>query len=160
MPEVNGQRGQIGGRVREHDFLYRRFGARDFDDIWFVAQPPQQLGQQRGRLAAEGACDPRAACGHVADELLTLGADGAEQHGFGVAFELCRHISEIGRRMHGFEVLAQAFDEAAKPEALELRHRCLRLRFFHKAHRCRTHRRCAARSIIEQSAAPSIKPPA
>ena len=70
VPEMDRKRGEIGVVAGEHDLLRRRLGARDLDHVRLVAQPPQQLGQELVRLDAEGARDPRAAAGDVADEFL------------------------------------------------------------------------------------------
>ena len=81
----------------QHDLLHRRLGARDIEHVGLVAQPPQQLRQELVRLDPEGARDPRAAAGDVADELLALGTDRAKQHRLGIAFEDSRDIGEVGR---------------------------------------------------------------
>jgi len=84
---------------------------------------------------------------------------GAEQHGpLGLPFELCSPHQRDRSRMHGFEVLAQAFDEAAKPEALEPPHRSFACVFPQGPFACRAPSALRGASIIEQSAAPSITP--
>ena len=68
--EMHGQRGEVGVGAGQHDLLRRRLGARDLDDLRLVAHAPLDLAQQLVRRDAEGARDPRAAAGDVADELL------------------------------------------------------------------------------------------
>ncbi len=124
VPEMDRERGEIGILAGEHDLLHRRLRARDLDDIGLVAQPPQQLRQQLGRRDPERARDPRAAAGDVADQLLALRADRAEQHRLGIAFEDRRDVGQLGRLAHGRELVAQALHETAQPEAVDIR-RCV-----------------------------------
>ena len=132
------KRGEIGVIAGEDDLLHRRLDAGDIAHVGLAAQPPQQFGQELVRLDPEGARDPGPATGDVADEFLALGADRAEQHRFGIAFEDGRDIGEVGRSAHGLEVIAQRFDETAQAEAVDIGQgrRGRGVRLFNDAHFC------------------------
>ena len=123
------QRQQVGVVAGEHDLLHRRLGARDLDDLRLAAQPALDLGRELCRRDAERAGEPRAAAGDVADQLLPLRAGRAKQHGARIAFERGRDVGEIERLGVRLDLVVprQAFDEAAQPEAVEIRGACLRL---------------------------------
>ena len=136
VTEMDRERGEIGVLAGQHDLLHRSFDARDLDDGRLVAQAPQQLGQQCARCDPESARDARAAAGDVADKLLMLGPDRAEQHRFGIAFEDHRDVGEIRRFAYDRELVAEPFHEAAQAETVEIRdhRRCRRRCLFDDAH--------------------------
>ncbi len=126
MAEMHRQGGEIGVVAAQHDLLRRRLGARHLDDVGSVAQPPQQLGDQLPRRHAEGARNPRPAAGDVADQLLPLEPDRAQQHGARIALEDLRDLGQVGGAVHGLQLVAERLDEAPQSERLEI---CGRDRF-------------------------------
>ena len=77
--------------------------------------------QQLVRLDPERAGEPRAAAGDVADQFLAFGADRAEQHRLGIAFERCpRRRRDPSPRLRSRGHRRQPFDEAAQAEAVEI----------------------------------------
>ena len=92
--EMHRQRGEVGVVAGQHDLLHRRLGAGDLDDLRLVAQPPQHFGSSSSGATPKARAMPRAAADDVADQLLPLRPDRAEQH----RFADCRRGSPRRRR--------------------------------------------------------------
>jgi hypothetical protein len=134
VAKMDGKLCEIGVIAGEHHLLHRRLPARHLKNFRRVAQPTQHLGQKRIRLDAERAREPRAAAGDIGDELGAFRTERAKQHRLRVALEHSRHVGEVGRPVDGVEFLAEAFHEAAQPEAIELGRLLGRLRLLDDAH--------------------------
>ena len=98
--------------------------ARNIDDVRLVAQPALDLGQQLAGATPKARAMRARLPVDVADQLLPLRPDRAEQHGLGIAFEDRRDVGEIGQARAGLELVGrQALDEAAQAETIEIRRR-------------------------------------
>ena len=86
-----------------------------------VAKPPLHFAQQLVGRDAECGRDPVAPAHHVAHQLGLLRPSGVEQHRLAVAFHHLGKASEIDRVFPHLQLVgAQAFDEAAQAETLEV----------------------------------------
>ena len=119
--QMHRQPGHVGVVAGQHHRLAGRLGARHLENLRLVAKPPRHFLHQLVRLDAERRRDPRAAAHDVADQFRLLGTGGAKQHRLLVALHHLGDAGEIDRLVAGVEFgVAEALDEAAQPEPLEV----------------------------------------
>ena len=131
---MHGKLRQIGVVAAEHDLLRGRLCARHLEDFRRLAQPAQDLREQRVGRDAECAGEPRLVSGDIGDKLRALGTERTKQHRLGIAFKDRRDIGEVGRCVDRLELAAEAVHETAQPEAIEIRGLRPRLRLLDDAH--------------------------
>ncbi len=115
--KMHRQRGEIDLIAREHDFLHRRVGARDLDQLGLVLEALDHFGHELARLDAEGQRHARTAAHDIAHELGFFGSRGFEPDRL-VVLEFGGEIGEIDRLLaqFAFAGLDQQIEETPQPE--------------------------------------------
>ncbi len=118
---MHGKLGDVGVGAGQHHRLTGRLGTSDLENFGLVAQPPRHFLHEFVRLDAECLSDPGATTHDIADKFGLFRAGRAEQHRFRVALHHIGEAGEVDGGAASVEFLcAEAFDEAAQPEALEV----------------------------------------